>query len=128
MSLDLWRPWLWYYLYYYDQTLTIIMSNVREAIDSLYLALVVSRGFYKEKLTQLCWQYAHLHVKLAFLFLFFFRKRTREVDRMPMNSVRNPLSNLHETEYSSSSFFFLLSHHVLRSRKRAIYISTKKKV
>ena len=50
----------------------------------------VSRGFYKESPTELGWQYAHLHREKREIF------KRWEVDRMPINSVRNPLSNPYE--------------------------------
>lgn len=53
----------------------------------------ISRGSYKEKPTELSWQYAHLHERERER-RFFYR---REVDRMPINSVRNPLLNPHES-------------------------------
>lgn len=55
-----------------------------------------SQGFYKEKPTEPSWQYAHLHEKPEGKNTDFFHDG--EVDRMPINSVRSPLLNPHESK------------------------------
>lgn len=62
-----------YYLFGISKKELLIIIII--SINTKYVVQLTSRRFHKEKLTQICWQYAHLHFLKKIITKIIFLKK-----------------------------------------------------